>query len=312
MISLFHIENASIYTGQYSNLLHDDVVREFERMFADFVGAKYAVSFNSATSAIFLATLSKGINISIPSIIPPVVPNALITSGNTVTFTDDTDWVGWSYTLHDFGDYKIVDSAQRLEENQFKECNPQDLMIFSFYPTKPVGSCDGGMVATDDLEAAEFLREMSLNGMSFSEHNWDRKIKHVGYKMYMNSIQASIAMANLQRYALKYGVLNEIRDTYNSAFGVKNSSHHLYRINVSNRDSFIASMSSAGIQCGIHYKQCHDISAYSKFSSFCGSMDKSVAESASTVSIPFHEALSASDVKKVIDNVQRFAKDLRS
>ena len=88
-----------------------------------------------------------------PSHDPPCVLNALITSGNKIKFYDDTDWVGNSYILHTFSNFKVVDSAQKLDKNQFKkECNPQDLMFFSHYPTKPVGSCDGGTIVSDDMK----------------------------------------------------------------------------------------------------------------------------------------------------------------
>jgi hypothetical protein len=53
--------------------------------------------------------------------IPPVVLNALITSGNSINFVDNIDWIGNSYILHDFGNYKIIDSAQKVERNQFKK-----------------------------------------------------------------------------------------------------------------------------------------------------------------------------------------------
>jgi len=53
MIQLFNINNYQINTSDYSNFLHDKKVTEFEEKIADYVGAKYAVSFNSATSAIF-------------------------------------------------------------------------------------------------------------------------------------------------------------------------------------------------------------------------------------------------------------------
>jgi dTDP-4-amino-4,6-dideoxygalactose transaminase len=153
MIQLFNINTHKIDTSEFSNLLHDDVVIKFERVIAEYVGAKYACSVNSATSAIFLSLLNKNVTIDLPSMIPPVVANAIITSGNKINFIDDVDWVGHSYILHQFDDYKVVDSAQKLEKNQFKkECNPQDLMIFSFYPTKPLGRLDGGMVVTDDYE----------------------------------------------------------------------------------------------------------------------------------------------------------------
>ena len=65
-----------------------------------------------------------------------------------------------SYVLHRFDDYKIVDSAQKLQQNQFvKECNPEDIMILSFYPTKPLGGSDGGMIVTDDYEKYKWYKE---------------------------------------------------------------------------------------------------------------------------------------------------------
>ena len=119
MISLFHINTHVIDTSIYSNLLHDKIVEEFDNQIASYVGAKYAVSFNSATTAIFLSLLGKNTTVTAPSMIPPVVLNAIITSGNSYKFSDNTEWVGNSYTLHEFSDYKIVDSAQKLEKNQF-------------------------------------------------------------------------------------------------------------------------------------------------------------------------------------------------
>ena len=78
------------------------VVIELENKFAQYVGAKYACSVNSATNAIFLSMLNKNTIVSIPSMIPPVVANAIITSGNRVEFTDDVKWVGDSYILQSF------------------------------------------------------------------------------------------------------------------------------------------------------------------------------------------------------------------
>ena len=61
MIQLFNINNHIIDTSEFSNLLHDDVVIKFERIIAQYVGAKYACSVNSATSAIFLSLLNKNV-----------------------------------------------------------------------------------------------------------------------------------------------------------------------------------------------------------------------------------------------------------
>jgi dTDP-4-amino-4,6-dideoxygalactose transaminase len=305
MIGLFNINTHTLDTSRYTNLLHDNIVTEFEDSIKNYVGAKYAVSFNSATSAIFLSLLNKNIILAVPSMIPPVVLNAIITSGNKYTFNDNVDWVGDSYTLHDFGDYKIVDSAQKLEKNQFKlECNDGDLMVFSFYPTKPVGGSDGGMIVSNDINKITLLKEMALNGMTYSHNNWERKIRFPGYKMYMNSIQADIAMNNFNLYEEKLSSLKKIRDIYNNELGYSNTSNHLYRIEVDNRKNFIEYMKTNGVWCGIHYEAAHLNSVYSLSDVECPLSEE---KSLRTVSIPFHERLTISEVNIIIDRVKEYS-----
>ena len=307
MINLFNLNKHIIDTSMYQNLLHDKIVNKFEEEISSYVGAKYSVSFNSATSAIFLFfSQYKNLTVKIPSMIPPVVLNAIITSGNDYEFSDDTSWVGNSYMLHKFKNFKIVDSAQKLEKNQFKkECDPQDLMIFSFYPTKPIGSCDGGMIVSDDLEKITKLKEMALNGMSFSENNWERKIKFPGYKMYMNSIQCDIALKNFERYDDKLDKLKKIREIYNKEFEYTNTSNHLYRILVDCRDEFILYMKKNGVLCGIHYESLHKHPVYSKENANC---PLSELESLRTVSIPFHEELTNYNIEYIIKLIKEWTK----
>ena len=304
MINLFHINNHIIDTSEYSNLLHGNIVTVFEKSISEYVGSKYAVSFNSATSAIFLALQNKNANITIPSIIPPVVLNAIKTSGNVYTFKDDIDWVGDSYVLHNFGNYKIVDSAQKLEKNQFKkECNPNDLMIFSFYPTKPVGSCDGGVIVSDDFDKIQHLKEMALNGMSYSDNNWERKIKFPGYKMYMNSIQCDIALRNFNLYEDKLKKLKLVKNEYNKEFNLNNTSNHLYRMNVKNRSEFIKNMLENKIAIGVHYEAAHLNPVY-KINN--DTYPKSEMDSQTTVSIPYNEKLTLSERMHIIDKVKKY------
>ena len=306
MINLFHINNHTLHTSQYTNLLHDQIVTDFEDVVKRYVGAKYAVTFNSATSAIFLSLLNKNVTLEVPSLIPPVVLNAIITSGNKHTFRDDVSWVGDSYVLHDFGDYKIVDSAQKLEKDQYiKECNDEDLMVFSFYPTKPVGGSDGGMIVSNDYEKIKKLKEMALNGMSYSHNNWERVIKFAGYKMYMNSMQADIALRNFNLYEDKLSTLNRVRRIYNESLGLSNTSHHLYRIEVQNRNDFIDHMRKAGISCGIHYEAAHLHPVYEVKGVEC---PLSSETSKKTVSIPFHEKLTNSEIRLIIEKVNEYGR----
>lgn len=305
MINLFHIPNYKIDTSNFSNLLHDKVVNSFEEEFCEYVGAKYGCSFNSATNAIFLSLLGKNQTVSAPSVIPPVVCNAIITSGNKLNFVDNIEWVGNSYVLHAFDDYKIIDSAQKVERNQFlNEATGEDLMIFSFYPTKPVGSCDGGIIVSDDKNKIEWFKQATLNGMTFSKDNWERKIAFPGYKMYMNSIQCYIAKKNLQLLDEKNNKLEEVREKYNKYFGLNNSSKHLYRLNVNNRNEFISKMKENNIQIGVHYTALHENKTYANE---LVELHKSSLEGKTTVSIPYHEKLSNNDIEKIVKGVEKYA-----
>lgn len=302
MINIFNIPKYKIDTGQFNNLINGSVVTQFEEEFASYIGAKYSVALNSATSAIFLLFLNKGVNVTIPSIIPPVVANALITSGNTISFKDDIDWVGNSYVLHDFGDYRVIDSAQKVERNQYnkEKKRERDILIHSFYPTKPISSCDGGMIVSNDKEIIDEIRCLAYNGMSNEANNWERKISKVGYKFYMNSLQAYMAKQNLEYLEGKNNYLATIRDIYNTHFTLSNTSLHLYRILVNDNEKFIKKAKENGIVCGIHYKALHKNSIYSKE---LLSLRYSEFEEKHTVSIPFHEKLNLPEIKKVIQFV---------
>tara|TARA_Y100000034_G_scaffold117409_1_gene156808 strand:+ start:826 stop:1746 length:921 start_codon:yes stop_codon:yes gene_type:complete len=303
VIELFNINNHIIDTSEFSNLLHDDIVVEFEKKIADYVGAKYACSVNSATNAIYLSLLNKGVTVNLPSIIPPVVANAILTSGNDIEFIDNVNWVGNSYVLHEFSDYKIIDSAQKLKKNQFKkECNSQDLMIFSFYPTKPLGGSDGGMIVTDDYEKYKWFKEAVLNGTTYSDNSWGRDISFPGYKMYMNSIQARILLNNFKFFNKKMRVLKNLVNTYNKELGYNNTSQHLYRIEVVHNKTFIEKMEKLGIVCGIHYPALHLNSIYN------GGMKLDCPNSKKlsyrTVSLPMNEKLSFLELEYIIDKVK--------
>tara|TARA_Y100000310_G_C20640442_1_gene793603 strand:+ start:403 stop:1326 length:924 start_codon:yes stop_codon:yes gene_type:complete len=303
MINLFNINHYTVDTSIFDNVLNGTIVKRFEKEFSEYVGAKHACGVNSATNAIFLSLLNKNEIIKIPSIIPPVVLNAIILSGNEILFEDNINWVGDSYIIHNFKEYKVIDSAQKVERDQFKnEANPEDIMIFSFYPTKPVGSIDGGMIVSDDKDKIEWFQKAVLNGTSRSQDSWQRKIHFPGWKSYLNSCQAKIALENLKKLDNKNLRLSEIRDYYNSSLGFSNTSSHLYRISSTNRDVFISEMKARGIVCGIHYSAMHLNDVYCQNNI---SLPESERVSEQTVSIPFHEMLTDSQVEYIVKSCKK-------
>jgi dTDP-4-amino-4,6-dideoxygalactose transaminase len=305
MIKLMHVNDYTIDTSQFRPLLNDKIVEEFEQKIADFVGAKYACSFHSATMAIMLALLEEQeTTITVPSILPPVVVNAILCAGHKASFRDDVEWVGHSYVLHQFADYKIIDSAQQVYEGQYtQEANDNDLMIFSFYPTKPIGSSDGGMIVSNDKDKIDRLRILSRNGMSLEDNSWERRIMLPGWKMYMNSIQAYMATKNFEKLQEKTGRFEEIKLYYNQELDLSNTSNHLYRIRVRDNQDFIKKMKEKGIQCGVHYKALHNME-YCKAPGI--SLPKSDLEERTTASIPYNEALTDEEIERVVKEVKPY------
>ena len=95
----------------------------------------------------------------------------------------------------------------------------------------------------------------------------------------------------------------EVKAMYNEAFGLNNTSNHLYRINVRDNRVFLENMKSVGISCGIHYEHCHD----KKFYNWTGGvLPLSEAESITTASLPFHEMLTDTDIETVIQAAEKF------
>tara|TARA_R110002110_G_scaffold4236_1_gene21931 strand:+ start:1139 stop:2053 length:915 start_codon:yes stop_codon:yes gene_type:complete len=302
MIRLFNINDYQINTSELGNILHGEIVEEFEQAFAEYVGAKYACFANSASSLIYLSLKGLNTTVKIPSIAPPVIPNVIVSSGNKMEFYDDIDWVGGIYELHP----GIWDSAQMVDKNQYaKIATGADVMIFSFYPTKPVGGCDGGMIVSDSKYVIDRYKTMVLNGTKPSKNAWDREQVMLGYKMHGNSIQARMAYENLKKLDKKNNTLDQIRLAFNESLGYNNKSRHLYRIRVKDNSKFIEEMKKVGIQCGIHYKAFHKHYLVKNIVKY-RDMPKSDLEEKQTVSIPFHEKLSSNNVEYIIDNIRKF------
>ena len=149
-----------------------DVVSEFENRVAQYSGAPYAVAVNSCTSALTLAVkyalMQGGCNgrVWLPKRTYIGVPYAVIAAGGKPVFRDH-EWSGaYALGIHRVLDtfaLTLVDSARRFTSGMYK---PGTLWCLSFHETKILNIGDGGMILTDDWEAAETLRQMRFDGRS--------------------------------------------------------------------------------------------------------------------------------------------------
>ena len=321
---LFNINKYNIDTKKFNHLLHD-FEAELEEKICDYVGAKYACIGNSASSLMALALIRvRGVvnkvkftssPIYIPSMIPIAVSNVVHNSRIPFCFTDNVDWVGSSYVLYNLATvfngsegqrpYKIIDSAQEVRRNQFQEdAENEDLMIFSLYPTKPIGGMDGGIIVSNDKNKIDYFRAATHLGVgSVENESWKRTLNFPGWKMHPNSAQCYVAIKNLEKLDEKNESLDIIRKRYNEAFGIYNKSRHLYRVDVKERKKFRECMESKGIQTGIHYGPAH---MYPFYRSYVVDMSHTNEKSKTTVSIPFNEKLKTKDVDFIIKHVEEW------
>ncbi len=186
--------------------------KEFEEMFAKYLGVKEAVTVNSCNSALFLAIKALGITgeVIIPSFTFVSSANTVVTAGAKPVFADvnfdtcDLDpkdverkitkrtqaimpvhfggqpanmdallKIAKKYKLH-----IIEDSAETIGgEYKGKKTGNFGIGCFSFFPTKNMTTGEGGMLTTNDSELAETVRTLAGHGISKSTYKREKEKK---------------------------------------------------------------------------------------------------------------------------------------
>jgi dTDP-4-amino-4,6-dideoxygalactose transaminase len=182
-------------------------VGEFERMVAEYVGARQAVATSSCTTALHLALMLRGIGegdeVIVPSFTFIATANAVLYTGATPVFVDidpqtyniDPDCLEAAITprtkaimpVHQIGLAADMDRinpiAQRHGLAVIEDAAPAlgamydskkvgslgNPTCFSFHPRKVITAGEGGMIVTDDDTLAERARILRAHGMSLSD-----------------------------------------------------------------------------------------------------------------------------------------------
>ncbi len=205
-------------------------VEAFEKKFAEYVGVRNAVAVNSGTSALHLALLALDVKNGQEIVMPPVTffatASTALMCGARPVFADIEEG---TYTLdpekakkalgpktsvlmpvHLFGQMAdmdhlleiarkkeiavIEDAAQAhgAEYHGRKSGSMGDAACFSFYATKTMTTCEGGMVTTNDNEIADKCQLLRDHGqISKYQHNL------VGYNYRMTEMAAAIGLVQL-------------------------------------------------------------------------------------------------------------------
>lgn len=185
---------------------------EFEKMFQEYTGSKYAVAVNSATAGLHLALLAFGIGKGDEVITSPMTfvatVNTIIFAGATPVLADidqktlnilpqniekkitpktkaiipvhfagrpcDMSAIETIAKKHNL--LIIEDAAHAIgakwQGKKIGLAGAKKATVFSFHPTKNITTGEGGMICLDDEEAAEKLYILRQHGMS--KGAWNR------------------------------------------------------------------------------------------------------------------------------------------
>lgn len=232
---------------------HSDYLAKFEREFADFVGAKYAMATSSCSGALHLALLSAGIGpgdeVIVPEITWVATASAVAYTGATPVFCD-VELGTWTLDLgvmeskitnrtkavipvHLYGFpakiREICQIAKRHGIRVIEDAAPAigatqdgkavgtfgDIGCFSFQGAKLLVTGEGGMLTTDDEELFNRAKKLQDHGRRPGTF-W---IDELGYKYKMSNVTAAIGLAQIRRAENQIFRKQRIRQWYEDALG---------------------------------------------------------------------------------------------
>jgi dTDP-4-amino-4,6-dideoxygalactose transaminase len=208
----------------------------------------------------------------------------------------------------------LFDSAHRVERNDFKGVTS----CYSFYAVKNMTTARGGMIATDDEEAASWYRMACHGGLSkdtlsryqgidaaADPSSFYYEVEVPAWNFDMTDIEAAIGREQLKKVEMLNDNRTKIVATYNEALGLQNTGNHMYVLLVRNRDEFLVAMREAGIQCAIHYLPLHRMKGYRHIRAETLPVTEYVGDHC--VTIPLYPDLTEEETEHIISSTEKFA-----
>ena len=229
-------------------------VEQFEADLCSYCGAKYAISFNSATSALFGAYSTLGIQKDDEIITTPIsfvaTSNMFVTLGAKPIWCDVkldgnidenkiealitpkvkaivvVDFAGKAVafdrikTIAKKHNLLLIDDASHALGSSYKGQKIGtfgDMSIFSFHAIKPITTSEGGAVITDNEAYAKQLRLFRSHGM-LKKKLWNSDMVTMGYNLRMTEVAAALGSSQLKKLDKFIAVRNEIASYFDTRF----------------------------------------------------------------------------------------------
>ena len=305
-------------------------VVKFEKEIAKYVQAKYAVAFNSATSALYASYramgMAEGTQVTTTPISYVATANMAKIIGASVEFQDrqvlagnfviPVHYSGRPYRFYTPKGGRVVEDASHalgsyVDGKPVGACGRSDVCVFSTHAIKSITTGEGGLATTNSPDLADYLRGMC-------NHGWYKDgLRFPGFNFRMNEMQAALGRSQLKRLDAMRDQRQEVVNFYNEKLAgyVKTPAereektyYHLYESHFRNktqRDKVRAYLKRRGIETQIHYRpiyleQWYQDEGWEK--GLCPIAEKFYE---TELSLPLHCNLTKTDVEHVVDCVRK-------
>jgi len=334
---------------------------EFERQFADMMGVKYAIAVNSGSTALLVAQAAVGIGPGDEVIVPDMTFITTATScmylGAKPVFADinlsvygmepgdieqkitdrtkaiipvhyagQTTDMAEIMSIADSHNLIVIEDAAEAHLSGYdgrKSGSIGKAGIFSFTPSKPMTTGEGGMITTDDDEIAERCR-MIRNFGDADKFKWDM----LGFNFRMPEVMGAVGLAQLKKLEKAVQKRREIALRYTEAFRktdpiitpyvrrMEDTNFQLYTIRLRldmlsiTRDQFMEELAKLGVSSRLYYPSLHNQKVFADVSKQMDDEFPNAMEFAETaLSLPIYPQLSHEEINYVIECVLRLSSE---
>ncbi|MEX2186831.1 MAG: DegT/DnrJ/EryC1/StrS family aminotransferase [Pirellulales bacterium] len=220
-------------------------------------------------------------------------------------------------------DLKILEDAAEAHLARYKgdkfAGTIGDAGIFSFTPTKPMTTGEGGMIVTDNDEIAERCR-LIRNFGDRGKFDWDA----MGFNYRLNEVASAIGRCQLAKLDAIIAMRREKARRYDGGFaecdllhipwvrGPEDSNYQLYTIRLAvdrirvSRDEIIAALTKQGVSTRLYYPSLHRQGVFRRFGPHDDArFPNSLAFEQAALSLPIFSGLTAEEQDYIIDTVPK-------
>jgi dTDP-4-amino-4,6-dideoxygalactose transaminase len=348
---------------------------EFEKEFAKYIGVQNAIAVSTGTAALHLSLEAAGVRAGDEVLLPTTTFTAtaeavtyvgarpILVDIDPVSMNIDPEDASQRVTpktkaiipVHLAGQpcdmdaihalarvhhLRVIEDAAHSLPSEYKGKRVgqiSEFTCFSFYATKTLTTGEGGMITTDNPEAAERMRLMRLHGIERDawkryrgDGSWFYEVLEAGFKYNLTDFQSAMGLVQLaksdsmrlareiiaQRYSDRFSSFDEL--VVPMIHPDCRTSWHLYVLRLRlghlriDRNGFIEALQRRGVSCSVHFIPLHLQPYYRDAYGYQpGDFPRAEQEYHSCLSLPIYPGMTEIEITHVINAVVNTVEEFR-